>query len=186
MTTYRFRVWLLPNPPMQFEPEDEVWRDIEVSGSHTLTDFHEGIFEAFDRQDTHAYEFLTRDEHGIAIRSYAHPQLYSGGQSWPQMDDEEIDRFLEHAIPEDAPEEAKERFRNLRRNPPDEGNAAETTIDELDLEESQTLFYEFDLGDGWEHHIELQEMREGSPDGAPLVVDQHGDAPSQYPDRGEN
>ena len=102
------------------------------------------------------------------------------------MEDEEIDRFLEHRIPDDEPEEARERLRDVRKNPPDEGNAAETTIDEFDLEESQTLFYEFDLGDGWEHHIELQEIREESLDGAPVVVDQHGDAPSQYPDRGEN
>jgi hypothetical protein len=108
MTTYRFRVWLLPNPPLEFEPETEVWRDIEIDESHTLTDFHEGIFEAFDRFDTHAYEFLTRDEHGIATRSYAHPQMYSGDQSWQPMDDDEIDQFLEHAIPEDAPEEARE------------------------------------------------------------------------------
>jgi hypothetical protein len=76
MTTSRFRVWLLPNPPLEFEPETDVWRDIEVDGSHTLTDFHEGIFEAFDRWDSHAYEFLTRDEHGIATRSYTHPRLY--------------------------------------------------------------------------------------------------------------
>jgi hypothetical protein len=183
MTIYRFRVWLLPNPPMQFEPETEVWRDIEIDESHTLTDFHEGIFEAFDRRDTHAYEFLIRDEHGIATRSYAHPQMYSGDQSWQPMNDDEIDRFLEHATPDDAPEEARERFRELRKNPPEEGNAAETTIDDLSLAKSQTLFYEFDFGDGWEHHIELQETREGTLDGEPVVVDAQGEAPPQYPSR---
>jgi hypothetical protein len=186
MTIYRFRVWLLPNPPMQFEPETEVWRDIEADGSHTLTDFHERIFEAFDRRDTHAYEFLTRDEHGIATQSYAHPRMYSGDQSWQPMNDDEIDRFLEHAIPDDAPEEARERFRKLRKNPPEEGNAAETTIDDLSLAESQTLFYEFDFGDGWEHHIELQEAREGTLDGEPVVVDSQGEAPPQYPRRGDH
>ncbi|MEF8863073.1 MAG: hypothetical protein V5A40_15180 [Haloarculaceae archaeon] len=185
MTIYRFRVWLLPNPPLEFEPETDVWRDIEVDGSHTLTDFHEAIFDAFDRWDSHAYEFLTRDEHGIATRSYTHPQLYSGDQSWPPMDDDEIDQFLERAVPDDATEEAKERFRELRKNPPEEGNAAETTIDELDLEESQTMFYEFDFGDGWEHHIELQEIRKGALDGEPVVVDEQGDAPPQYPEYDE-
>jgi hypothetical protein len=34
--------------------------------------------------------------------------MYSGDQSWQPMDDDEIDQFLEHAIPEDAPEEARE------------------------------------------------------------------------------
>lgn len=185
MTIYRFRMWLLPNPPMQFEPETEVWRDIEVDGSHTLTDFHEGIFDAFDRWDSHAYEFLTRDEHGIATQSYAHPRMYSGDQSWPPMDDDEIDRFIERAIPDDAPEEAKDQFRELRKNPPEEGNAADTTIDDLDIEASQSLFYEFDFGDGWEHHIELQEPREGSLDGDPVIVDKQGDAPPQYPEHDE-
>jgi hypothetical protein len=111
--------------------------------------------------------------------------MYSGDQSWQPMDDDEIDRFLEHAIPEDAPAEARERFRELRKNPPEEGNAAETTIDDLDLEESQTLFYEFDFGDGWEHHIELQEIREESLDSDPVVVDEQGDTPPQYPSREE-
>jgi len=160
MAIYRFRVWLLPNPLMEFEPETEVWRDIEIDGSHALTDFHEGIFEAFDRRDMHAYEFLTRDEHGIATRSYAHPQMYCGDQSWEPMEDEEIDRSFKRTIPDDAPEEARERLRELRKNPPEEDNAAETTIDDLNLEGSQTLFYEFDFGDSWEHHIELKETRD--------------------------
>ena len=185
MTIYRFRVWLLPNPPLEFEPETEVWRDIEVDGAQTLADFHEGIFEAFDRIDTHAYEFLTRDEHGIATRSYVPPQLYSGDQSWPPMDDADIDRFLERAIPDDEPAEARERFRDLRKNPPEEGNAAETTIDDIDPTKERTLFYEFDLGDGWEHQIELQETSEGSLDGNPVVVDEQGEAPPQYPGREE-
>ena len=185
MTIYRFQVWLFPNPPLEFEPETDVWREIEVDGSHTLAAFHEAIFDAFDRWDSHAYKFLTRDEHGIATRSYTHPQLYSGDQSWLPMDDDEIDQFLERAVPDDATEEAKERFRELRKNPPEEGNAAETTIDELDLEESRTMFYEFDFGDGWEHHIELQAIREGTLDGEPVVVDERGEAPPQYPEYDE-
>jgi hypothetical protein len=185
MTSYRFRVYLLPNPHMEFEPETEVWRDIEVDSSHTLPDLHEAIFDAYDRYDTHAYEFLTRDEHGIAIRSYAHPQMYSGDKSWPPMDDDEIDRVLEHAIPDDAPQEAKQRFRELRKTPPDERNAADTTIDDLDLDDSQSLFYEFDFGDSWEHHIDIEEIRQGSLDEDPVIVDKQGEAPPQYPDRSD-
>lgn len=111
--------------------------------------------------------------------------MYSGDQSWEPMDDDEIDRFLEQAIPDDATEEAKERFRDLRKDPPDEGNAAETTIEDLDIEVPQSLFYEFDFGDGWEHHIELQETREGALNGDPVVVNEQGEAPPQYPEREE-
>jgi len=180
-----FRVWLHPNPPLGFEPDDEVWRDIEIGGSHTLAEFHEAIFEAFERWDSHAYEFITRDEDGIALRSYVHPQLYEAGPSWRPMDDEEIDRFIEQAVPDDASDDAKERFRELQSNPPPEGNAAETTIDELDPDTLGALSYTFDMGDNWEHYIELQDTREGSLDGDPNVVDEQGAAPSQYPDLDE-
>lgn len=183
MALYRFRVILLPNPPLEFEPETEVYREIEIDGSSTLADLHEEIFDAFDRYDSHAYEFLTRDEHGIATRSYVHPQFYSGEESWRPMDDDEIDRFLDHAIPEDEPVEAKELFRELRKHPPEEGNAADTTIDDLDLDLSQALFYVFDLGDGWEHHIEIEMIVDESLDGDPVVVEEQGDAPPQYPGR---
>lgn len=156
MTIYVFRVWLHPNPPLGFEPDEDVWRDIEVDGSHTLAAFHEAIFEAFERWDSHAYEFITRDEDGIALRSYVHPQLYEGGPSWRAMDDEEIDRFIDRAVPEDASDDAKARFRDRQSNPPTEGNAAETTADELDPETLGALSYTFDMGDNWEHYIELR------------------------------
>jgi len=110
----------------------------------SLAKFHEAIFEAYERWDSHAYEFITRDEDGIALRSYVHPQLYDGGASWRPMDEEEIDRFIEQAVPDDAAEAAKERFRDLQSNPPPEGNAAETTVDELDPKGVGALSYIFD------------------------------------------
>ncbi|ACM58720.1 conserved hypothetical protein [Halorubrum lacusprofundi ATCC 49239] len=182
MTIYVFRVWLQPNPLLGFEPDEEVWRDIEINGSHTLAAFHEAIFDAFKRWDSHAYEFITRDKEGIALRSYVHPHLYDGGVSWPPMDDGEIGRFIDRAVPDDAAAEAKERFRDLQRNPPTEGNAADTTVEELDPEQLGALSYTFDMGDGWEHSIDLQEAREGSLDGGPAVVNEQGEAPPQYRD----
>lgn len=182
MTIYVFRVWLHPNPPLGFEPDEEVWRDIEVDGSHTLEAFHETVFGAFERWDTHAYEFTTRDKDGIALRSYVHPQLYDGGLSWQPMDDKEIDRFIDRAVPDDATDDAKERFRDLQSNPPPEGNAADTTVEELDPEQLGALSYTFDMGDNWEHYIEFQDTREASLDGDPTVVGKQGEAPSQYRD----
>ena len=82
----------------------------------------------------------------------------------------EIDRFIEWIIPGDRSEETKERFRDLQKNPSEEGNAAEVTIEEAGSE--QSLFYEFDFGDGWKHHIELQEMRDGLPESQPIVIDE--------------
>jgi hypothetical protein len=186
MTTYVFRVWLHPNPPLGFEPNEDVWRDIEIDGSHTLADFHEAIFNAFERWDSHAYEFITRDEDGIALRSYVHPQLYDGGLSWQPMDDEDIDRFIDRAAPDDATEETKERFRDRQSNPPTEGNTADTTVEGLDPDGLGPLSYTFDLGDNWEHYIELQDTHQRSLDDDPTVVDEHGTAPPQYPDLDDN
>jgi hypothetical protein len=38
------------------------------------------------------------------------------------------------------------------------------------------------MGDNWEHYIELRDARDGSIDGDPVVVDEQGAAPPQYPD----
>lgn len=182
VTAYVFRVWLLPNPPLGFDPDGDVWRDIAVEGSHTLATFHRAIFEAFDRYDDHAYEFITHDDDGIATRSYVAPSMYEAGPSWPPMDDAEIDRFLEHSVPDDVEAAAVDRFRELREDPPEEGNAAETTIEELEPERLQSMLYEFDFGDQWEHHVRLEETKADSlPDG-PTVVAEQGDAPPQYPE----
>ena len=183
MPRYTLRVTLFPNPPLGFEPETDVWRDIEVDGSHTLTELHRAIFEAFERLDMHAYEFFLRDSHGIAMQRYVPPQLYEGSQSWAPMDDAEIDRFLDREIPNTEPKEAKDRFRSRRKNPPEEGNAAETTFDDMGLTKSHSLFYEFDFRDSWEHLIEIQEHSKRTLDSDPVVVAKQGEAPPQYPRR---
>ena len=182
MTRYVFRVWLLPHPPLGFDPDEEVRRDIEVDGSHTLAAFHGAIFEAFDRWEDHTYEFITHDEDGVALRNYVHPMLYDGGPSWRAMDDEEVDRYIDQVVPDDVSEDAKARLRELQSDPPTERNAAETAIVELDPESIGSISYTFDMGDSREHYLELQDTQEGSLDGEPAVVDEQGEAPPQYPD----
>ncbi|MFB6233136.1 MAG: hypothetical protein ABEH61_02650 [Haloarculaceae archaeon] len=182
MTVYSLRVELGPNPPM-FDPDedDEVWCEIEVDETHTLEELHEALFDAFDRWDAHMYEFVTYDERGMATRTYAMPETYDGGPSWPAMDDEQIERAISQVGADDESEEAKERFRELRTDPPAEGNAGETTIADLDPEELGSLYYKFDFGDNWEHVITVDDSREGSLDD-PTVVETHGPVPPQYHD----
>jgi len=181
MTIYVFRVWLQPNPLLGFEPDEEVWRDIEINGSHTLAAFHEAIFDAFKRWDSHAYEFITRDKEGIALRSYVHPHLYDGGVSWPPMDDGEIGRFIDRAVPDDAAAEAKERFRDLQRTPDGRQRRGHDGRGTRPRTTGRALLH-VRYGDGWEHSIDLQEAREGSLDGGPAVVNEQGEAPPQYRD----
>lgn len=183
MTVYTLRVELAPNPPM-FEPgeNEEVWCDIEVDETHPLQAVHVAIFEAFDRWDAHMYEFLPYDADGIATRRYVMPQTYGGEPSWPPMESEEIDQAISRIGAEDASEEAKERFRDLRSDPPEEGNVADTTIADLNPEELNWLYYQFDFGDGWEHVIEIVDSREGSLADDPQVIEKHGPIPPQYRD----
>ena len=183
MTVYTLRVTLGPNPPM-FDPdeEEEVGCDIDIDETHTLEDVHEAIFDAFDRWDAHMYEFTTYDEDGIATRRYAMPQQYSGEQSWPSMDAEEIERAISQVGADDESAEVKDRFRELQSNPPDEGNAGETTLADLDPERLQWLHYLFDFGDRWEHVINIDASREGTLDGDPQIVETHGPIPPQYTD----
>jgi hypothetical protein len=183
MTVYTLRVTLAPNPPM-FDPDEdeEVWCEIDVDESHTLEALHEAIFDAFDRWDAHTYEFTTYDEDGIATRSYVMPQRYSGEPSWPPMDADEIERAISQVGADDESEEAKERFRELRSNPPEEGNAGDKTLADLNPESLQWLHYLFDFGDNWEHIIEVEESREGTLDDDPQFVETHGPIPPQYPD----
>ena len=95
---------------------------------------------------------------------------------------DEVGRAIEEAAPADAPDEAKQTFRELRTDPPAEANAADTTIEALEPTELGGLFYTFDFGDGWEHHLELRETRDTLMTDCPRVVDESGDAPPQYPD----
>jgi len=181
MTIYVFRVWLQPNPLLGFEPDEEVWRDIEINGSHTLAAFHEAIFDAFKRWDSHAYEFITRDKEGIALRSYVHPHLYDGGVSWPPMDDGKS-AASSTGLCRTMPRPRPKAIQRPSEEPPTEGNAADTTVEELDPEQLGALSYTFDMGTVGEHSIDLQEAREGSLDGGPAVVNEQGEAPPQYRD----
>lgn len=183
MTTYTFRVWLRPNDRMNYDPFSRAWRDIKVDASHTLEEFHEAIFDAFDRWDEQEYAFTTRSEHGMQTRRYLPPEEYDGGPSWEPWEPAEVDQFFETKAP-DAPEEAQEQFRELRQNPPPEGNTAETTIADLEPEDFGGLHYVFDFDHAWEHDIELQETGEDSLDGDPKLVNEAGAPPDQYTEPG--
>ena len=55
-TCYRLTVHLLSNYQYYFSAEP-ILRIIDVRGTDTLSDLHYALFEAFDREDDHLYEF---------------------------------------------------------------------------------------------------------------------------------
>jgi hypothetical protein len=56
---YTFLVSLVSGPVTEefARCNPHVARSIQMLGSHTLTDLHQAIFDAFDREDDHLYEF---------------------------------------------------------------------------------------------------------------------------------
>ncbi len=142
---YTLKVFLTSGPVDEFEDE-EISREILILGHHTLHDLHRSIFDAFEREEEHLYEFNLGS--GPADRS----QLYFYDGGWGHDDDET-------------------------------GDPATTTLDELDLSESQYFGYTFDMGDQWEHVIEVLSIKRKSGKGAyPRLGKKIGTAPPQYPD----
>ena len=68
----------------------------------------------------------------------------------------------------------------------DAGDPTTTTLDALDLSESQHFGYLFDMGDEWEHVIEVISIKSGPDQGTyPRIGKKIGAAPPQYPDDNE-
>ncbi|ETX07827.1 IS1096 element passenger TnpR family protein [Candidatus Entotheonella palauensis] len=146
---YTLKVFLTAGPVQAFEDE-EISREILLLGHHTLHDLHLAIFDAFEREEAHLYEFNLGEGPQDRSRLY----FYSG--SWGH-DDEEA------------------------------GDPAATVLDELDLSKSQYFGYTFDMGDEWEHIIEVISIKSGPGKGKyPRVGKKIGAAPPQYPDDDED
>jgi hypothetical protein len=65
----------------------------------------------------------------------------------------------------------------------DTGDPTTTILDELDLSESQYFGYTFDMGDEWEHVIEVISIKSGPDKGTyPRIGKKIGAAPPQYPE----
>lgn len=65
----------------------------------------------------------------------------------------------------------------------DAGDPTTTILDELDLSESQYFGYTFDMGDQWEHVIQVISIKSRSGKATyPRIGKKVGDAPPQYPD----
>jgi len=142
---YQFKVKLLH--------AKRIWRIIEIKGSQTFADFHEAIFEAFDRHDEHLYSFyLTKGKKGRNRYSLSpeitHPMNMEG--------------YLDDNNKQDA---------------------EKTCIKDIGLKESQIIEYLFDFGDNWEHEIVLEKIVEDNNAGRhPRILKKSGESPPQYPD----
>jgi len=147
MRIFQFRVSIMGIP--------KVYRLIEVSENCTFDDFHDAIFQAYDRYDHHLYSFfLTRKDTANMRRIYNAPEI-----THPQSVEDDFGFSKEKK------------------------STAKTRIRDVDLKEKDVFHYLFDFGDDWWHRIRVQSIREASSKKKHIkIIKSVGASPPQYPD----
>lgn len=147
MKIYQFRISVTGIP--------KIYRVIEASENCTFDDFHDAIFQAFDRFDPHLYSFFITKRDTKNIRAiYEAPEI-----THPQN----VEDILGYG----------ERKRST----------AKTRIGQVDLEEKDVFHYLFDFGDEWWHRIRVQHIRETTSTKKHIsLIKSVGKSMPQYPE----
>ena len=124
MKIYKFRVSIIGIP--------KLYRIIEASENCTFDDFHDAIFQAFDRYDYHLYSFFITRKDTKNIRS-----IYDAPEITHPMNVEDIMGL------------------GIMKKPTDKNR-----IGDVGLNEKDVFHYLFDFGDDWWHRIKVQNINE--------------------------
>ena len=147
MKIYQFRVSIIGIP--------KLYRIIEASDNCTFDDFHDAIFQAFDRFEDHLYSFFITRKDTNNIRS-----IYDAPEITHPMGVEDIMGFGEK-----------------------KKSTAKTRIGDVGLNEKDVFHYLFDFGDDWWHRIKVQNINETKSKKKHIkLVKSVGESPPQYPD----
>lgn len=147
MRIFQFRISIIGLP--------KVYRLIELSDNCTFDDFHDAIFQAFDRYDPHLYSFFLTGKDTKNIRSiYNAPEI-----SHPQCVEDNFG------------------FGKKKRS------TAKTRIRDVGLDEKDIIHYLFDFGDDWWHRIRVQSIKPAPSRKKHIkLIKSVGESPPQYPD----
>jgi len=130
-----------------------VSRTIQIRGDQTLEQLHDAIFESFDREEEHLYEFRFNAEDPQDRNATVYQTAPMGPSFWDEFDEKPA------------------------------GYVHKTKIGSVGLKEGDNFFYWFDFGDDWWHRIDVLRIDETAPAGSyPLITERKGDSPPQYPD----
>ena len=124
MKIYQFRVSIIGIP--------NLYRIIEASENCTFDDFHDAIFQAFDRFDNHLYSFFITRKDTRDMRV-----VYNAPEITHPMNVEDVMGF------------------GKRKK-----STANSRIGDVDLDENDVFHYLFDFGDEWWHRIRVQNIYE--------------------------
>jgi len=147
MRIYQFKISIIGFP--------KLYRIIEVSENCTFDDFHNAIFQAFDRFDEHLYSFFITRNDTKNIRS-----IYDA--------------------PEITHPKAVENVMGFSKR---KRSTAKTRIGDIDLNKNDVIHYLFDFGDDWWHRIKVQNVSETKSEKKNMkLIKVVGVSPPQYPD----
>jgi hypothetical protein len=147
MRIYQFKVSIIGIP--------NLYRIIEASENCTFDDFHEAIFQAFDRFDEHLYSFFITGKDTKSIRS-----IYNAPEITHPMNVEDVMGF------------------GRRKK-----STAKTRIGDVGLKEKDVFHYLFDFGDDWWHRIKVESINETNSKKKNMkIIKSVGASPPQYPD----
>lgn len=147
MRIYQFRVSIIGIP--------NLYRIIEVSENCTFDDFHNSIFQAFDRFDEHLYSFFITGKDTKYMRS-----IYDAPEITHPKNVENIMSF------------------GKRKR-----STAKIRIGDVGLNKNDVIHYLFDFGDDWWHRIKVQNVSETNSEKKHMkLIKAVGESPPQYPD----
>ena len=151
MKAYQLRVTIIGIP--------KLYKILEASEKCTFNDFHDAIFQAFDRFDYHLYVFFIpgKDTKNFRI-IYDAPEIRH-----PQN----VENFMGFGKRKES--------------------TAKTRIGDIGLNENDVIHYLFDFGDEWWHRIKLQNIYERKSKRKHLkLIKSVDESPPQYQDYDED
>jgi hypothetical protein len=122
--------------------DPEIWRTIDLPEALTLDQLHLALQAAFGWQNSHLHRFTEDDPYAL---SRGIPRIGRAPRAW-------VDQWS-----------------LMESDIEGEEDEAETTLGEA-MEHDGPLFYEYDMGDGWIHRLELIERRDGAPGEQPVTI----------------
>jgi hypothetical protein len=155
---YTLEVFIFSGPMTEkfIKQNPVISRTIQIRGDQTLEALHHALFDAFDREEEHMYEFqFGKGPHDSKGKRYVLPMS--------------LDNPL-----------------SLSGEPKPAGDVTRTTIDALGLKVDQSFGYWFDFGDDWWHQMNVVAIEDEAGRGRyPRVVKRVGASPPQYTDGDE-
>jgi len=146
MRIYQFRISIIGFT--------KLYRIIEASENCTFDDFHNAIFQAFDRYDYHLYSFFITGKDTKNMRSIcASPEI-----THPQN------------------------LEDIMGSGKRKKSTSKTRIGDVGLNEIDIFHYLFDFGDDWWHRIKVQNIHETTSKKKHIkLIKSVGESPPQYP-----